>query len=91
MFLLCMHTNHDIHMLLTFIHTTLCMLMCTLVHIVDARATLQNFVMIGYMIQIFANRFVWVRKGANPHGPKRVWVSKSTPILFDVGVGSRLT
>ena len=33
----------------------------------------------------FANRFVWVRKGANPHGPKRVWVPKNTPILFDVG------
>ena len=29
-FLLCMHTNHGIHMLPMFIHTTLCMLMCTL-------------------------------------------------------------
>ena len=38
-----------------------------------------------------ANRFVWVRKGANPHGPKRVWIPKATPILFDVGVGSHLT
>ena len=41
--LICMHINHGIHMLT---HTTLCMLMCTLVHIVDERATLQNFVMI---------------------------------------------
>jgi len=39
----------------------------------------------------FANRFVWVRKGANPHGLKRVWVPKATPILFDVGVGSHMT
>ena len=39
----------------------------------------------------FANKFCWVRKGANPHGPNRVWVPKSTPILFDVGVGSHLT
>ena len=39
----------------------------------------------------FANKFFWVRKGANPHGPNRVWVSKFTPILFDVGVGSHLT
>ena len=39
----------------------------------------------------FTNRFVWVRKGANPHGPNRVWVAKFTPILFDVGVGSYLT
>ena len=39
----------------------------------------------------FANRFVWVRKGANPHGLKRVWVPISTPIVFDVGVGSDMT
>ena len=38
-----------------------------------------------------ANKFVWVRKEANPYGPKRVWVPKTTPILFDVGVGSHLT
>ena len=39
----------------------------------------------------FANKFVWVRKGAKSHGPKRVWVPKATPILFDGGVGSHLT
>ena len=39
----------------------------------------------------FANKFVWVSKGANPHGPNRVWVPKATPILFDVGVASHLT
>ena len=39
----------------------------------------------------FANKFVWVRKDANPHGPNRVWVPKSTPIVFDVGVGSHMT
>ena len=38
-----------------------------------------------------ANKFVWVRKGTNPQGPKRVWVSKITSILFDVGVGSHMT
>jgi len=38
-----------------------------------------------------ANKFVWVRKGANAHGPNRVWVPKTTPIIFDVGVGSHLT
>ena len=38
----------------------------------------------------FVNRLVWVRKGANPYGPNRVWVPKFTPILFDVGVGSSL-
>ena len=39
----------------------------------------------------FTNKFVWVRKGANPHGPNKVWVPKFTPILFDVGAGSHLT
>ena len=51
-FHLCMHTNHGIHMLLTFTLTTLCMLMCTLVHIVDVRATLLNFALIELMFQI---------------------------------------
>ena len=47
-----MHSNHGIHMLLTFTLITLCMLMCTLVHIVDVRATLLNFAMIRYMMQL---------------------------------------
>ena len=38
-----------------------------------------------------ANNFVWVREGTNPHGPKKVWVSKTTPLVYDVGVGSRMT
>ena len=40
---ICMHTLHGIHMLLMFTHMTPCILMCTLVHIVDVRATLQFF------------------------------------------------
>ena len=39
----------------------------------------------------FANKFVWVRKGANPHGPNKIWVPKFTPVLFDICVGSHLT
>ena len=39
----------------------------------------------------FTNRFVWIRKGANPYGPKRKWVPKTAPKIFDVGVGSRIT
>jgi len=38
-----------------------------------------------------ANKFVWVREETNPHGPKRVWVPKTTPIVYDVGVGSHMT
>ena len=33
-----------------------------------------------------ATKFVWVRKGAKPHGPNNVWVLNSTPIVFNVGV-----
>ena len=40
---------------------------------------------------IFANKYVWIRKCVNPHGLKKVWVPKSTPILFVVGVGSHKT
>ena len=39
----------------------------------------------------FASKNVWVRKGPKPHGPKKVWVLKSIPILFDVGMGSHKT
>ena len=35
------------------------------------------------------NNHVWVRS-INPHGPKKIWVPKSTPIVFDVSVGSHL-
>ena len=45
-------TLHSIHMLLTVTTITPCMLMCTLVHIVDVRATLLDFAMIVYMMKI---------------------------------------
>ena len=38
-----------------------------------------------------ATNLVWVRKDTNPYGPKRKWVAKTTPKIFDVGVGSRIT
>ena len=38
-----------------------------------------------------SSNHIWVKKGANPHGPKKVWVLKFTPIVFDVGVGSLMT
>ena len=89
-FHLCMHTIHGIHMLLTVTPIT-CMLMCTLVHIVDVKGHLVKFCYDRINDSNLANKFVWVRKGTNPHGPKRVWVPKTTPIVFDVGVGSRMT
>ena len=39
----------------------------------------------------FANKFICVRNGTNPHEPNRVWVPKSTPIVFIAGVGSHMT
>jgi len=42
-------------------------------------------------VENLANDFVWGRKGTNPYGPKRKWVPKTTPMVFDVGVGSRIT
>jgi len=38
----------------------------------------------------FANKSIWVKKGANPLGPKKIWVPKFTPIIFDVGMGSHM-
>ena len=31
-----------------------------------------------------SNNLVWVN-GSNPHGPKKMWVPKSSPKMFDVG------
>ena len=39
----------------------------------------------------FAKKNVWVPLDANPRGPKRQWVPKSPPFVFDVGVGSHKT
>jgi len=35
-----------------------------------------------------SNAGVWVRKSANPEGPKKILIPKSAQIVFDVGVGS---
>ena len=34
---------------------------------------------------------VWVPIDANPRGPKRKWVPKSPPYIFDEGAGSHMT
>ena len=39
----------------------------------------------------FANKNVWVPNKTNPRRPKRKWVPKSPPLIFDVGVGSHMT
>ena len=32
------------------------------------------------------NKNVWVRNGTNLSRPKKVWVPKSTPVVFDYGL-----
>ena len=39
----------------------------------------------------FVNKNVWVPNKTNSLGPKRKWVPKSPPLVFDVGVGSHMT
>ena len=39
----------------------------------------------------FANKYVWVRKGTNLHGPKKVWVPKFTSVSFVVGLSCHKT
>ena len=64
-----MHTLHSIHMLIMLMITR--MLMCTLVHIVDVHATLQNFVMIEYIIQILQINLFGIGKVLTPMDPKK--------------------
>ena len=75
-----MHTNYGIHMLPTFIHITPCMLMCTLVHIVNVRAILQNFTLIELMIQILQIDLFGLGEELTPIGPIRYGYQK--PLLF---------
>ena len=75
-----MHTNDGIHMLLTFTLITLCMLMCTYVHIVDVRATLVNFVMIEYIIQNLQINLFELGKVLTPMDPRKFGYQK--PPLF---------
>ena len=39
----------------------------------------------------FVNKNVWVPIAFNPCGLKKIWVLKSPPLIFDVGVGSHKT
>ena len=80
MLLLCMHTNQGIHMLLMFVHMTLGMPMCILVHIVDVRATLQSFVMIEYVMKILQIDLFRLGKVLTPMDPIRYGYQK--PLLF---------
>ena len=55
---------------------TLCILMCTLVHIVDIRATLQNFALIELIIQILQIDLFGLGKELTPMDPKEYGYQK---------------
>jgi len=38
----------------------------------------------------FANKNIWVPYDANPRRPKKKWVPKFSPLVFDVGVSSHM-
>ena len=39
----------------------------------------------------FTNNNIWVSYNTNPRGPKKEWVPKFPPLVFDVGMGSHKT
>ena len=85
-----MHITHGVHMHTLHIMSTLilmCMLEYTNAHIAAAKAIQQSFILTRYI----AKKNVWVPLDANPRGPKRKWVPKSPPFVFDVGAGSHTT
>ena len=57
------------------------MLMCTLVHIVDIRATLQNFAMIELMIQILQTNLFGLGKVLNLMDPIE-YGYQNPPLLY---------
>ena len=88
---------HNIIMHLLMLHATIILthisiLRCTNVHIVAAKGHLAKFCFDKLHHFNFAkNKNVWVPYKANPQGPKRKWVPKPPPCVFDVGEGSHKT
>ena len=83
-----LHGIHHMYIMLT-LTPQICMLECTHIHIMAAKVILQNFILINHIN--FVNKNVWVPNNANSRGPKRKWVPKSPPLVFDIGVGSHMT
>ena len=80
MLLICMHTIHGIHMLIMLTHMIQSMLMCTLVHIVDVRDTLQSFVIIEYIMKILQIDLFELGKVLTPMDPIKYGYQK--PLIF---------
>jgi len=39
----------------------------------------------------FANKNIQVPIASNPRAPKKIWVPKFSPLMFDVGMGPHMT
>ena len=88
-----MHITHSTHMHTLHIMITL-ILMCIVVYkctYCSRKCHLAKFCYDKTNAINFASKNVWVPNHANPHGPKRKWVPKFSPLVFDVGVGSHMT
>ena len=84
--ILIMHMLHD---MITLTHISI--LRCISEHIVTAKGHLAKFCFDKLHHVNFANKNFWVPYKTNPQGPKRKWVPKSPPFVFDVGEGSHKT
>ena len=88
------HAHHPRHTYAHFAHQIIlilmCMLECTNVHIAVAKGHLAKFCFDKINHINFTNKNVWVPYDATPWTQKK-WVSKSSPLMFDVGVGSHKT
>jgi len=87
-----LHAHHSRHTHAYHVHThdTLYVRVYTCTHY-GRKGHLTKFCYDRLNISNFASKNIWTRRGTNPHGPKKVWVPKITPIFFDVGVGSLKT
>ena len=70
-----MHAHQSRHIHDSHIHThdTLYANVYTCIHC-NRKGHLAKFCYDRLNTLNFTGKFVWVRKGANPHGPKKVWV-----------------
>ena len=87
-----MHAHHSRHTQASHVHThnTLYASVYTCTHC-GCKGLRTKFCYDRIHVSNLANNFVWVREGTNPHGPNKIWVPNTTPRVFDVGVGSRMT
>jgi len=81
------HPRHTSHAHLDYTHVHMYARMYTCTHC-GRKSHLAKFYFDRLNSLNFANKNIWVPIATNRHGPKRIWVPKFPPLVFDVGVGS---